>query len=84
MCFSWLPYGKKAYKVMTLDTQKFYSSRDIVFYEEVFPFSTSVPSPLFPTEDRVSSCPQDNGAACDGPVFDQFRHDSTPTTSQPT
>ena len=69
---------------MTFDTQKFYSSRDIVFYEEVFPFSTSVPSPLFPTEDRVSSCPQDNGAACDGPVFDQFRHDSTPTTSQPT
>ena len=69
------PYGKKAHKVMTLETQKFHSSRDIVFYEEVFPFSASVLSPLYPTEDRASSCPQDNGVACDGP---------TPTTSQPT
>ena len=34
------PNGKKAYKVMTLDTHKFYFSRDVIFHEDIFPFST--------------------------------------------
>ena len=33
------PCGKKAYRVMTLDTHKFHTSRDIVFDENIFPFS---------------------------------------------
>jgi len=35
------PYGKKAYKVMDLETHKIYASRDLVFHEHVFPFSDS-------------------------------------------
>jgi len=34
------PFGKKAYKVMDLETHKFHVSRDVVFHEEVFPFAT--------------------------------------------
>jgi len=42
------PHGKKAYKVMTLDTNKFYFSRDVVFHENIFPFSTAnQDQPLF-------------------------------------
>jgi len=79
------PYGTKAYKVMSLGgTHKFYSSRDIVFHEEVFLFSTSVPSPLFPTDDRVHSHCHDNGAVVDGPVFYHLCQGYAPTTSQAT
>jgi len=45
------PHGKKAYKVMSLDTHKFYFSRDVIFHEEVFPFASvntyhsMIPSP---------------------------------------
>jgi len=45
------PSGKKAYRVMTLDTQKFYTSRDVVFHENIFPLSIQTPTgptPLFP------------------------------------
>ena len=42
------PYGKKAYKVMDLEHHKFYSSRDVVFYEGVFPYAHCLPKPLFP------------------------------------
>jgi len=40
--------GKKAYRVMALDTQKFYFSRDIIFHENVFPFSQANHQSLFP------------------------------------
>jgi len=33
------PFGKKGYKVMDLETSKFYESRDVVFHEDVFPFA---------------------------------------------
>uniref|UniRef100_A0A7C8Z9X3 Retroviral polymerase SH3-like domain-containing protein n=1 Tax=Opuntia streptacantha TaxID=393608 RepID=A0A7C8Z9X3_OPUST len=43
------PHGKKAYKVMTLDTHKFHFSRDVIFHEDIFPFSTeSSDHSLFP------------------------------------
>jgi len=49
------PYGKKAYKVYDLTTQKVFSSRDIHFYENYFPFhhitasssGSPLPSPIF-------------------------------------
>jgi len=47
------PYGKKAYKVMALDTHKFHTSRDIVFHEDIFPFSSSPTSTLFPIHSAV-------------------------------
>jgi len=45
------PYGKKTYRAMTLDTQRFHTSSDIVFHENIFPFSIQTSKPLFPRED---------------------------------
>ncbi|CAL2258509.1 unnamed protein product [Prunus armeniaca] len=35
------PLGQKGYRLYDLSTQKFLSSRDVVFHENIFPFSTS-------------------------------------------
>ena len=44
------PHGKKAYKLMTLDTHKFHLSRDVIFHEDIFPFSKIKPDhSLFPS-----------------------------------
>ena len=43
------PHGKKANKVMTLDTHKFYTSKDVIFHEHIFPFSASTHPSLFPS-----------------------------------
>jgi len=42
------PFGKKGYRVMELVTSKFYESKDIVFYEDIFPFAVS-------SKDRTTS-----------------------------
>jgi len=39
--FMGYPFGKKAYKVMDLETHEFHVSRDVIFHEEVFPFAAS-------------------------------------------
>lgn len=53
------PHGKKGYKVLNLRTLKPFVSRDIVFHEEFFPFSSikskeSVDS-ILPTKPMLSS-----------------------------
>ncbi|XP_075512761.1 uncharacterized protein LOC142548343 [Primulina tabacum] len=51
--------NQKGYKVMSLDAQKFFVSRDVVFHESIFPFaSPSHPQPIFPSPD-FSSTPSD-------------------------
>ena len=50
------PHGKKGYKVYDLTTHKIFTSRDVIFYEQIFPFkgkassfssdSTHIPVPL--------------------------------------
>lgn len=35
------PSSQKAYQVYDLDTRQFFSSRDVIFHENIFPFSTS-------------------------------------------
>jgi len=43
------PFGKKAYKVMDLESHKIYTSRDVIFHETVFPYAKpSIDPPLFP------------------------------------
>jgi len=37
--FTGYPFGKKAYKVIELDSHKFYESRDLIFHEDIFPFA---------------------------------------------
>ena len=60
------PHGIKGYKVMDLATNPVYISRDIVFYESIFPYaSTSSPSTsyltdfVFPHVTYDSSCTSD-------------------------
>ena len=38
--FMGYPFGKKGYRVMELETSKFYESRDIIFHEHIFPFAS--------------------------------------------
>ena len=45
------PQGYKGYKLYSLDTKKFFVSRDVVFHESIFPFQTIsqpqvIPDPL--------------------------------------
>ena len=45
------PHGQKGYKLYDLATEKFFVSRDVRFYEHIFPFSslsTETTSPLLP------------------------------------
>lgn len=47
------PFGKKDYRVMHLESKKCYTSRDVIFVENVFPFhtiQTDSSDLLFPTE----------------------------------
>ena len=44
-------FGKKAYRVMDLNTHKFFESKDVVFHENIFPFDKHTPEQsgvLFP------------------------------------
>jgi len=43
------PFGKKAYKVMDLEHQQLYTSRDIVFHETIFSYAEPSSQPLFPS-----------------------------------
>jgi len=39
--FMGYPFGQKAYKLLNLETLHFFTSRDVVFHEHIFPFHTS-------------------------------------------
>jgi len=56
--FMGYPCGQKGYKVMDIDTQKIYVSRDVIFHEDIFPFATPAKDrPLF--HHQPLSCPDD-------------------------
>ncbi|XP_008229790.1 PREDICTED: uncharacterized protein LOC103329135 [Prunus mume] len=63
------PVGQKAYKLYDLTTHKFFTSRDIVFHENIFPYASpqSIPTPPAPVIPHFMS---------DLPISDSF-----PTTS---
>lgn len=42
------PFGTKGYKVLNLTTKRLHISRDVVFHENVFPFSLSSHQPVLP------------------------------------
>jgi len=51
------PFGKKAYKVVDLESHKFHVFKDIVFHEDIFPFAASTEDqhkPLFQTMSQLS------------------------------
>lgn len=41
------PFNTKGYKVLNLETKRIHISRDVVFYENVFPFATIFPDSSF-------------------------------------
>ena len=53
------PYGQKAYKVYNLETKRVFISRDVVFYEQYFPFihhsnqHTPLPLPVCDASDNI-------------------------------
>lgn len=49
------PLGKKGYKLFDLQTKKVFVSRNVVFYEHIFPFSSPNSTPLFPIDLPITS-----------------------------
>lgn len=49
------PYGQKGYRVMHLETKKCYVSRDVIFVENTYPFSsiTTTSDLMFPIESSI-------------------------------
>lgn len=58
MCFCWLSFRKKGYKVFDIDKNKFLVSRDVVFREDVFPYIEK-PPPSATALPVVESCDED-------------------------
>lgn len=48
------PLGKKAYKVLLLETNQVITSRDIIFHETIFPFSKPISPPqIWPSQSHI-------------------------------
>ena len=47
------PYGKKRWRLYDLETQQFFISRDVVFYENQFPFA--LPTTMASSMEKVSN-----------------------------
>jgi len=79
------PHGKKAYKVMALDTHKFHLSRDVIFHEDIFPFSQNKPDhSMFPSppalhNDLTFSTPALTPEPSTPPADPAAEHTETPT-----
>ncbi|CAL8115735.1 unnamed protein product [Prunus armeniaca] len=76
------PSGQKAYRLFDLKTHQFFSSRDVVFHEHIFPFSdishdTKLelpPAPVLPsipiTQDTHSLEPNQSNPSFEQPIVD--------------
>uniref|UniRef100_A0A1S3X6K3 Uncharacterized protein n=1 Tax=Nicotiana tabacum TaxID=4097 RepID=A0A1S3X6K3_TOBAC len=73
------PPGKKAYKLLQLLDRKILISRDVVFHENIFPYSESTsPITLFP--DVFYSSNFDHPTSCiPGPTNSSHQHNSPPS-----
>lgn len=49
------PYGKKGWRLFDLEREVVFTSRDVIFQETVFHFSTSVSPPLILNEEKILS-----------------------------
>lgn len=61
MCISWLPIWQKAYTLYDLNTHQVFHSRDVIFYENQFPFR----DPLYSTSDSHIPLFVDLSSSCD-------------------
>ena len=77
--FMGYPFGKKGYKVMELETFKFYESRDVVFHETIFPFAISAKNRIHcPILNPLQST-----SAMDDEVGQTVTHDIDPASVRP-
>jgi hypothetical protein len=51
------PVGQKAYKLYNLSTHKYFTSRDVVFHEHIFPYKSSPPIPAHHASTPDSAAP---------------------------
>lgn len=90
--FGGYPYGQKAYKLLDLDTKRVFTSSDVVFHSNCFPYHQpyqlhSISSPNFVTEPDMSDNVSPLVFPVDTPT--QVSHaspspPSSPTSSSPT
>lgn len=76
------PFGQKGYRVLHLDTKKVFTSRDVHFVEDVFPFAsitTSVVTHLFPP----LTVSEESSVSTVDPLCDAFSTDTCSTISLP-
>ncbi|CAM8899443.1 unnamed protein product [Rhodiola kirilowii] len=71
------PYGKKAYKVYCLSSQKILVSRNVYFYEDIFPFQQSQFIRSKPEPSAVVPLVSDQSVYADHPTVDSGIESST-------
>lgn len=54
MCFCWLSVWEKAWRLYDLDTDEFFTSRDVRFQEDIFPYSIMPSTPAVLPQDMPS------------------------------
>ena len=86
------PQGYKGYKLYSLDTKKFFVSRDVVFHESIFPFQTIsqpqvIPNPLLDLVIPIpitNTLPNPDQTSSQSPQpTNRFNHDPTDSSSIP-
>jgi hypothetical protein len=79
MYFFWYPSSQKAYRVYDLTIRQFFTSGDVVFYENTFSFSTPTPSNYLPSTSIPTVSPDFN----DIPIPSSTSHSSLETSISP-
>lgn len=74
-------FGKKGWKLYDLDTKTFFVSRDVKFFEDIFPY-VDINLQTQPNAPTLNELP--NYFEPEDPIFDQPTVESQPTTEQPT
>lgn len=72
------PFGKKAYKLYNLSTHQVIHSRDVSFYEHIFPFQTPSLTSISPSP---SIFPNSNSIPCDIEDFSSSKSTNLPSSS---
>ena len=76
------PYGKKAYKLLDLETKQIFTSRDVTFHETVFPFHAIPHQSDIPLTLPVTTfLPTDYPSSMDTPLISAIIDTSDPDTS---
>ncbi|KAF8401062.1 hypothetical protein HHK36_014365 [Tetracentron sinense] len=75
------PYGQKGYRLFDLQSKEFFTSRDVVFHEEIFPFQPIEPNPSNPSSPAVLPLPIPDHA--NSPTSDNIPPPAAPHTTTP-